>query len=483
MAGIRVGIRHHPPDPAAAKGQDCAVVLPVYADDCGEDGGYSSAALRFQGFDGGCAQLALLDARPGDPLTVTLGLGQRDAISTNGLRTAAATVARRLGPGRFVEFRLPGDLPLPTPQAVRSAAEGFELGSDAARPGADLNVLITVDGEPDDEVRAACAEGVARARATVLARWLCNLPPNVLNPSSLTQAAVEMPSVVSAKVLGTAEIEAAGYGGLPAVGAGSSTAPRLVEIDHHPAGAVAHVALVGKGITFDAGGLCLKAAEWLPVMKSDMAGAAVVIAVMRALPALGLPIRVGGVLPIAENMPSGSAYRPGDVLTLGNGRTVEVTDTDAEGRIVLADGLVHACRLGPDLVIDLGTLSSSCVAALGTRFTVVSGNDAGLVDELVAAGKDADEPLCVFPLLDELPDELRSPIADLVNSGRTAGDAIQAAAFLREFVDHGRPWAHLDLIGPTWSLQDRAAHGKGATGAGVRTILSWLSLRYGGGRL
>jgi leucyl aminopeptidase len=269
------------------------------------------------------------------------------------------------------------------------------------------------------------------------------------------------------------------------VGKGSARPPRLVRLDYAPDGARGHVALVGKGITFDSGGLSIKPAAAMEEMKSDMAGAAAVLATVVAAARLGVPVRVSGWLALAENMPSGTAQRPSDVLTIRGGRTVEVLNTDAEGRLVMADAIVAACETGPDLVVDVATLTGAQVVALGRRVSAVMANDDALRERLVRLAGEAGELLWPMPLPPELRASLDSPVADIANIGERFGGMLVAGIFLSEFVgtrpgtgagdEKTIPWAHLDIAGPAFNGKD--AHGytpKGGTGVMVRTLVRLL---------
>jgi leucyl aminopeptidase len=258
-----------------------------------------------------------------------------------------------------------------------------------------------------------------------------------------------------------------------AVGGGSATGPRLVELRHRPPGAGRHVALVGKGVTFDAGGLDLKRGQSMEGMKDDMAGAAAILAAVTAAAELELPTAVTAILPLVENMPGGSAMRPGDIITARNGVTVEVTNTDAEGRLILADGLALAAEAEPDAILDLATLTGSVVYGLGLGCTGVFGNTPALTAEVLAAAARAGELACELPLIEDYRRFLDSEVADLVNSTNEPGDSVQAALFLREFVA-GTPWVHLDIAGPSTAKEARYYQPKGASGWGVRTLLAFL---------
>jgi leucyl aminopeptidase len=274
------------------------------------------------------------------------------------------------------------------------------------------------------------------------------------------------------------ELAAESFGGIVGVGQGAANPPRLVELRYEPEGARGRVVLVGKGITFDSGGLSLKSPDGMITMKTDMSGAAAVIAVMSALRELGVQVAVTGYLATAENMPSGMALRPGDVLKMKNGKTVEVLNTDAEGRLVMADALALGATAQPDAIVDVATLTGACVIALGKRYAGLMSNDDDLAAELLEAAGTAGERAWRLPLPEEYRKDLDSDVADLKNVGGRDGGALVAGLFLQEFVD-GRPWAHLDIAGPARRDSEDGYLGKGASGAAVRTLLSWLERRSG----
>ncbi|GAA3585356.1 hypothetical protein GCM10022198_05830 [Klugiella xanthotipulae] len=333
------------------------------------------------------------------------------------------------------------------------------------------------------------ADLVAGARATAdavaLVKDLVNTPANDLYPESFVEHA--MASVADLPITHTlwteTELKQEGFGGILGVGQGSARPPRLLRLDYAPKNAVAHVALVGKGITFDTGGLSLKSPTSMIGMKYDMAGAATVLAVVRAAATLSLPVHITSWLPLAENMPSGNATRPGDIITVRGGRTVEVLNTDAEGRLVLADALIAAGEEKPDAIIDVATLTGAAVVALGNRTTGLMGNDE-LVAAVYAASNRVGEPMWPMPLPEELRAMLNSPVADIANikQGNTAAGMLLAAVFLRDFTtpqvdDSGAtiPWAHLDIAGP--GNNDGTAYGYsglGPTGASVQTLIEFL---------
>ncbi|GMA31501.1 leucyl aminopeptidase [Litorihabitans aurantiacus] len=366
--------------------------------------------------------------------------------------------------------------------AVAAAYEGALLGAyaftryrerPASKPEQTISVVTSKSRSKD--VRAGLERAGVVARAVTSVRDLVNASPSDLTPAVFADEA--RTAVGSAKVkvsvADMAALRAGGYGGIVGVGQGSVNEPRLVTLSYSPARAKAHVALVGKGITFDSGGLSLKPPTSMITMKSDMAGAASVLHTVLAVAELGLPVRVTGFLALAENMPSGTAQRPSDVVTMRGGKTVEILNTDAEGRLVMADALVDAVALEPDAVIDIATLTGAQMVALGARTTGVMGDD-GVRDAVVAAAGEAGEASWAMPLPEELREGLDSPIADLANIGGKFGGMLTAAVFLKEFTG-STPWAHLDIAGPSFNEGKPWGYtGKGGTGAGVRTLLTYL---------
>jgi leucyl aminopeptidase len=314
------------------------------------------------------------------------------------------------------------------------------------------------------------------ADAVALVRDLVNTGPSDLVPAMLAARAEQVAADrgLAVTVLDEDGLAEGGYGGILGVGRGSANPPRLVRLEHSPQGAARTLVLVGKGITFDSGGLSLKPAKSMESMKSDMSGAAAVLGAMQAIAVLGLPVRVVGYLPTAENMPSGSAQRPSDVLTMFGGTTVEVTNTDAEGRLVMADVLAASAADAPDVLIDVATLTGAQVVALGPLVGGVMANDDGLREAVVDAARRAGEAMWPMPLPAELGKGLESAVADLANlpSDSRGGGMLVAGLFLKEFVPLGVRWAHLDIAGPAFN--ESGPHGytpKGGTGAATRTLV------------
>jgi leucyl aminopeptidase len=434
------------------------------------------------------------------PVLVLTGLGKaagQRPPTPETLRRAAGAATRALAGTDTVALGLPAE----QDEQLAAVAEGALFGGyafaryhgigtqEAKDPVAAVTVITP-------SARTEAAEAIARrteilAAAVAGTRDLVNTPPVDLFPESFAEqaraAADGLPITVT--VLAESELADGGFGGLLAVGQGSVRGPRLVRLDYAPAEATHTVALVGKGVTFDSGGLSIKPAQGMEHMKSDMAGAASVLRAVIAAARLALPVRVTGWLALAENMPSGSAQRPSDVITIRGGRTVEILNTDAEGRLVLADALVAAGEAEPDLIVDVATLTGAQMVALGNRVSAVMANDDGLRSRVYEAADLAGEQFWPMPLPAELRSSLDSPVADLANIGERFGGMLVAGLFLAEFVaERGAgdgteneaetariPWAHLDVAGPAYNTG--AAHGYtpvGGTGVPVRTLVTLL---------
>jgi leucyl aminopeptidase len=418
------------------------------------------------------------------PAVLLVGVGPDAGRSTETLRRAAAVAVAGAGRATSLATALhqagaeDGD----RAAALAAVAEGTVLAAyrfqrHRSRPEPELAAAtLLVDGRR----WLAAAEPALRraqiaARATNLVRDLVNEPAGQLTPATLAAEAVRLArrAGLRHRVLQVPSLRRGRFGAVLAVGGASAVAPRVVELRYRPASPAGHVALVGKGVTFDSGGLDLKRGDGMVGMKDDMAGAATVLGTMTALAELDVRVAVTGVLPLVENMPGGSAMRAGDVVRARNGVAIEVTNTDAEGRLILADGLALAAEAGPDAILDLATLTGSAVVGLGPGCTAVLGNHPPLTSRLLAAAAGAGEAAYELPLIEDYRRFLDSEVAELVNSTDQPGDAIQAALFLREFVA-GVPWVHLDIAGPASAKQARYYQPKGASGCMVRTLLAFL---------
>ena len=446
--------------------------------------------LLAAGFDAAPGSMVRVPTRGAVPAPTVLvaGLGPREGADTARLRHAAAAAAGAAERVERVATALHTAVDgIAAARAAQAVAEGIELGAyrfvgyrTDQRPHALVTATLHAASDAD-AVREGVQLAATTAAAARLARDLVNTPPQDKRPPALAERAVaEVEGTgVEVQVLDEAALARDGYGGILGVGQGSSAPPRLVELTYVPAGWDAgsgrHVALVGKGITFDTGGVSLKPSEAMESMKKDMAGAATVLAVVKAAAALELPVKVTGLMALAENMPSGTATRVSDVLTLKDGTTVEVTNTDAEGRLVLGDALARAGELEPDAIVDVATLTGAALIALGERIGALMASDDDLADALLAAAEAAGEPFWRLPLAStEYGDRLDGAIADLKNSGGRNAGTIFAGLFLHRFVAEGVPWAHLDIAGVAWTEEPYGVYAKGGTGVPVRTLLEWL---------
>lgn len=490
--------------------------------------GHVASVLATVKAQGGAGETTLVTGTPSvnAGLVLVVGIGDTDQAepSPESWRRAAGAAVRALASTSEVALVATE----PGAALVGALAEGAGLGayrftehlSEKVREKRAKRAFgptsVTVLTSKSDASNAATTAALERAKVLVArqnwARDLVNTGPNVLYPATFADAVTAeagsksrgraAKSAVKVEVLDEAALAAGGFGGIIGVGQGSANAPRLVTVSYSPAKPTATVALVGKGITFDSGGLCLKPATSMITMKCDMAGAASVAAAVFAAADLQLPVAVTGYLCLAENMPSATAQRPGDVLTMRGGTTVEMINTDAEGRMVLADGIALASESHPDSIIDVATLTGAAMVALGARTAAIMSNDDDLQADLASAATSAGEAVWPMPIAEEIRKGMESDVADLKHTGDKYGGAMVAAAFLREFVGpragepeasrkRGRgksaqvdaadaakapiPWGHIDIAGP--SFNESAAYGytpKGGTGYGVRTLVTYL---------
>ncbi|TVR73064.1 MAG: leucyl aminopeptidase [Sphaerobacteraceae bacterium] len=445
--------------------------------------GTALASVGFTGKRGEVCTLPSFGRIPAARIVVT-GLGEPSSVTVDIIRSAwgeAARAARKAG-ARTIASAAPSSAF--GSAAIRAAVEGIELGlyrhtayrSDA-NDQTDVESVSFV-GVDDTE---AIAAGRKLARGVSMARNLVNAPGMDLYPERLAGRAWEMADELGMEctVYDRAALEEMGAGAIVAVGRGSQREPRLIHLVYRPEGESLGVAgLVGKAITFDTGGVNLKPADGMRNMKMDMAGGAAVIGAMGAIAEMKPPYTVHGVIAAAENMPSHSAYRPGDVLRTLSGKTVEITNTDAEGRLVLADALTFTARQGAEFMIDLATLTGASVVAVGNGAASLFGTDEGLVQDVLQAAEFSGERMWHMPLWDAYRADLNSDIADIVNSGNRDGGAIKAALFLREF-SHDIPWVHLDIAGPAWSTREEGYRIKCGTGYGTHTLVTLLEQRAG----
>jgi leucyl aminopeptidase len=475
-----IGVLQAPDGPAAAPGAD------------GVDdalGGTLSATLSALGATGEADELIKIPGGGKLPATVVVAVGLGSApddgapFEAERLRRAAGTALRDLAGNKLgvrsgqTSKTVALALPAVAPAEAEAVATGALLGAYTYRryrstPATDVAItLLTTEANAD-----AVRRGQVIADAVNLSRDLVNTAPLDLPPAALAAEAerVAAGTGISVEVLDTEALTAGGFGGILAVGRGSSRPPRLVRLSCTHPEATRTVAYVGKGITFDSGGLSLKPPKSMETMKSDMSGAAAVLAATSAIARLGVPVNVVGYLALAENMPGNDAQRPSDVITIHGGKTVEVLNTDAEGRLVLADAIDASAADSPDLIVDIATLTGAQLVALGRRTAGVMGSSEAVAAEVAATMRQAGEPAWAMPLPEELRKGFDSLVADLTNvlAGRDAG-MLAAAVFLREFVPEGVAWAHLDIAGPAFN--EGSAYGyipKGGTGAAVRALVA-----------
>jgi leucyl aminopeptidase len=477
------------------QGEDAVALAPGAEPVDAAFGGRLAATLKALGATGAADEVTRVPANGSlsAPVVVGLGLGSAgdgEVVGVSGLedlrRAAGAAVRSLAGLGRVALIT-----PVTGSEIVEATAlgaamaaysyDGYKTGDPADRKAPVGEILLLTGGEPGSEAGSDAVAAGARAQviadAVKATRDLINTPPSHLYPQAfaeLAQAAVEAAAVdgLSFEVLDDAALLAGGYGGLTGVGQGSPRKPRLVKITYTHPDAQRSLAFVGKGITFDTGGISLKPSSSMETMKCDMSGAAAVVQAVVAVAKLGLPVKATAWAALAENMPGGNAIRPSDVLTMYGGKTVEVLNTDAEGRLVLADAIVRAGEEHPDAIVDVATLTGAQVLALGHRTAAVMSNDEEFRTQVESAAERAGEELWPMPLPAHLRKTMDSDVADLANMGDRMGGMLVAGLFLKEFVGEGIPWAHLDIAGPAYNTV--AAYGytpKGGTGYAVRTLV------------
>ncbi|GAQ63032.1 leucyl aminopeptidase [Streptomyces scabiei] len=452
--------------------------------------GKLAGLLETLGASGAEGEVTKLPAPSGfkAPLVLAVGLGavpEKDgAFGAEALRRAAGAAARALSGTKKAAFALP----VADADAVGAVAEGALLGAysfdaykgnakdpkakDAKGPLADV---VLLGAKPRDKAHKTAAErATAVSEELNRARDLINTPPNDLDPEAFAAVAQTAAKEhgIKVTVLDEKALAKGGYGGILGVGAGSAATPRLVQLSYTSSKAKKHLAFVGKGITYDSGGISLKPAGHNETMKCDMSGAAAVFAAVVAAARLKLEVNVTGWLALAENMPSGSATRPGDVLRMYSGKTVEVLNTDAEGRLVLADALAKASEDKPDAIVDVATLTGAMMLALGNRTFGIMANDDAFRSAVHEAAEESGEPAWPMPLPDHLRKGMDSPTADIANMGERYGGGLVAGLFLKEFVGEGITWAHLDIAGPAFNEGGPFGYTpKGGTGTAVRTLV------------
>jgi len=442
-------------------------------------GKHQQTLLLHMGAERGCRRVLLV------------GLGKTEAINIEKIRRAAGSATNLLKGIRVHSFAVDvtsflseGDAPEET---IRALGEGilladyrferYQTENADETPVAIENVdFCSNDGSLERALRTGAGMAQSVCEAVCFARDLVNEPGNVKSPEYLAQKAQEIAAKVGLKctVLDKADLVKEGMGALLGVAQGSAREPRLIVLEYVGADPDEDpVVLVGKGVVFDSGGISLKPADKMDEMKMDMAGGAAVLGTMLAISNLVLPRRVVGIIPVVENLPSGTAIRPGDILTSLSGKTIEILNTDAEGRLILADALTYASRYNPSMVIDLATLTGACIVALGHEASAVLGNDSDLIGALMESGEATGERLWELPLWDDYHELMKSEVADVKNSGGRPAGTISAAVFLKKFVNDYR-WAHLDIAGTAWEYKGGHYRPKGGTGFGVRLLTHFL---------
>jgi leucyl aminopeptidase len=468
----------------AAPGDACVLGPGADAVDRALDGGLA-AFMEEMGFEAklGDTLAVPTSGKLGAKAAVLVGVGELDQLTVDGLRRAAAAAARRASKAASLATTLPAVAPdLPAADAAQAVAEGIVLGAYQfleykrdGKPSKLAKVSVISDGGAD--VRHALQRGSTMAEAAAWARDLVNQPAQAKPPAEVAAEARRLMRGrgVTVQVLDVPQMKQQKLGGVLGVGQGSHQTPRFLKLGYSPPGARGKpLALIGKGVVFDSGGLSIKTGAGMETMKCDMSGAAAVIGAMSALQELGVKTRVTGYVPLVENMPSGTAIRPGDVLRIHNGKTVEVLNTDAEGRLILADALSLASKDKPAATIDLATLTGACVVALGEKIAGLMGNDDEWIAQVRRAADRAGERVWPLPLPDDYRRGIDSSVADMKNVGPREGGALTAGLFLQEFVE-GVPWAHLDIAGPAFLSNEDGYLPKGGTGFGVRTLLELAS--------
>ncbi len=463
--------------------------------------GAADRFLRSGEFKAGLCETMLLHAPNGVKAErlLVVGLGKAKTLSVNEVRKGAGAAVRACKPRKIREVAIafPEDHALsdehletlPCDLTSRALVEGAEIAEpdwDTYRSDRkDLSVstltVVAKDGERSSraEIEKGCVEGLAMARAQNFARSLVNEPGNVLTPTVLGARAKAMCEGVGLRcdVFGMEKLDELKMGAFRAVAQGSAEAPALIVMTYTPAGEMAAGApvmgLVGKGITFDTGGISIKPADNMEKMKYDMAGSAAMIGAMRAIAELKPKVKVIGVVCSAENMPDGKAFKPGDVVTAMSGKTIEIINTDAEGRLVLADGLHYAKTLGCTHLIDAATLTGACVVALGHNNVGLFSNDEDTWQAFMGGAARSGEKFWRLPCTEDYREGIKSQIGDIMNTGGRAGGAITAAMFLKEFAGE-TPWIHLDIAGCAWNEESKPWLPKGPTGVAVRSIVEWV---------
>ena len=453
-------------------------------------GGAISELIGSGEFEGKLNQISVVHTRGAIPLkrVLVIGLGKRDEFDLDRTRLTSSKAVIHIRDMGLKEFLtgLHNLIMFNRSTAAEAVVTGTLMGlyrftkyktveSDEAKEVEEFTLMDRGETEIA-EVREGARRGRIVAEAVNFARDLSNEGGNNMTPTKMAEKASEMADDYGLKlqVLDRGEVQRLEMGAFLGVAQGSDQPPKFIIIEYKPGEeGLDTIVLVGKSITFDSGGISIKPSEKMEEMRYDKSGGCAVLGVMRAVSELGLPINVVGLLPATENLPSGSALKPGDVLRSSSGKTIEVINTDAEGRLTLSDALTYATRYKPKAIIDLATLTGACVVALGNHASGLLGNDEALKEKIKRAAEASGEKVWELPLWEEYDEQIKSDFADVKNVGGREGGAITAAAFLKKFVEE-YPWAHLDIAGTAWTVEERGYFSKGATGVGVRLIVQFL---------
>lgn len=442
-------------------------------------------AIKKDKFEGKFKQTYLLHTYGKIPANKVLvvGLGEKEKFNPNKLRELSAKIIAKISGIKAKKACIDlGKLEFDTSVSGQVVAEGAliaEYSFDKYKSKKDEDVVkfeefILVEKDPEKfaKLKTGVEKGIKIAEAMTFARNLANEPAQYVTPTRLAEVAKKIEGVKT-KVYEKDDIEKMEMGAFLAVSKGSNEFPKFIHLKYAPQNPKKKIAIIGKGITFDSGGLDIKPASSMLTMKDDMSGAACVLAIMNALKLFNPQVEVHGIIAACENMPGCSAYKPGDILTAKNKKTIEVDNTDAEGRLTLADALCYACELGVDEVIDIATLTGACMVALGTQAAGIMGNNQELINKLIKIGEENGERYWQLPMYEEYKEGLKSDVADMKNTGSRYGGASAAGVFLQEFVKDV-PWVHLDIAGVAFLEKPQKELGKGATGVGVRTLLNYI---------
>ncbi len=413
-----------------------------------------------------------------------VGLGEKDKFTLNKLRELSAKIIKKALSIKAKKICIDlGKLEFELEKTAQAVTEGASIGDyafDKYKTKKDDNnvkveefILVEKEQDKISKLNTGVEKGIKLAKAMSFARNLANEPAQYATPSKLAEIAKKIDGIKT-KIYEKDDIENMGMGAFLAVSKGSAEFPKFIHMKYTPSHPKKKIALIGKGITFDSGGLDLKPASSMLNMKDDMSGAACILGVMNCLKQFNPEVEVHGLIAACENMPSGIAYKPGDILTAKNKKTIEIDNTDAEGRLTLADALCYACELGVDEVIDIATLTGACMVALGTQAAGIMGNSQELIEKIIKTGEESGERFWQLPMYEEYFDGLKSDIADMKNTGGRWGGASAAGVFLKEFVTDKVSWVHLDIAGTAFLEKPQKELIKGATGIGVRTLINYI---------